>query len=91
MNFNVSDKVVCVDDKPRKAGTTLGLQCGHVYCVRAVFQSPVSGRWGLRVVGIVAPTHPFWNIEYAFYADRFRKVEDVGHPAVADVSEAVTA
>ena len=91
MNIAPNDKVVCVDDKPRKLGTVLGLRCGQVYCVRSVVQSPVTGRWGVHVVGITADIVPFWNIERAFYADRFRKVEDVGHPAVADVREVITA
>ncbi len=91
MNFQPNDKVVCVDAKPRKNRPVCGLQCGQVYCVRSVMQSPVSGKWGIRLVGITLEVVPFWNIEQAFAAERFRKVEDVGHPLILEREIILTA
>lgn len=86
MSFKPNDKVVCVDAK-RRASSDLHrvhgwVQEGCVYCVRSVVQSPFTGKWGVRVVGISADVSPLLNLEYAFYADRFRIISEVGHPEV---------
>lgn len=82
MSFQVSDKVVCVDDKgfpPHIIPNISHLPIeGEVYVVRAVNHDPGSNnRPYVLLVGFTGSIEPRSGLEYGFAAYRFRKLSDV--------------
>lgn len=79
--FNIGDRVVCVDDGIRTDSgmfQTYGsydtkLKIGNLYTVRGVRQEPMG--LCIYLVEIYSPINPQTGIEFAYFANRFRKVD----------------
>jgi hypothetical protein len=77
MSFNVSDKVVCVDDSPGRRTGSRKLVAGQVYVVRESVASARTRTPCVRLVGIINMWCPHYRYELPFDARRFRKLEEV--------------
>lgn len=76
--FNISDKVVCVDDSEPWIGWDSWnepLKRGRVYVIREVRTE--GAKYGCLLVGIYGDVCPFTNEEFGFLQHRFRKLEDI--------------
>jgi hypothetical protein len=78
-NFQVGDKVVCVDDSPPKntCDCQVGknqLRKGAVYVVRGTVNI---GGGGIYLVGIWSITCRDYSIEHPFISSRFRLLSDL--------------
>lgn len=80
--FAVSDKVVCVDDKPRAnhpkiPGYPLPVK-GIIYVVRDAWDDPFASEGALvQLVGFPEVHSPIYGIRMGFTPSRFRKLEDI--------------
>lgn len=73
--FNISDKVVCIDDSPpRVTSLPNSLKKGMIYVVRGG-REMVDG-WGIFLVGINGETIPGFG-ESGWCPHRFRKLDDI--------------
>lgn len=79
MSFQISDKVVCVDDKfsPQASSKISNLPVkGNVYVVRDCFLSKVNNQPVVFIVGSIGIPHSV-DGECGFWSWRFRKLSDV--------------
>jgi hypothetical protein len=80
--FNVSDKLVCVDDSPNaNTGETVPLKKGAIYVVRGMdLDEDILGMVGVLLVGLttgVRTCRDGTGGELGFAASRFRKLSEV--------------
>jgi hypothetical protein len=77
MTFEISEKVVCVDDKLREplpdGCVMVGL--GRTYVVRGTGDAPVHDGPVVYLVGVINPTTD--GSEYGYKACRFRRLSDM--------------
>jgi hypothetical protein len=86
-SFNVSDKVVCVDDVMTPLQLTWcsePIVAGRVYVVRESFQTPNRGLHSVRLVGITLEKMPDGS-EMGWDASRFRTLAEVRAAAIQGV------
>lgn len=77
--FEISDKVVCIDDKFEDyviARTSEIPRQGQVYVVRGIYLCRITQQLGVYLVGINCTFNPYQVCEYAFWAWRFRKLSE---------------
>lgn len=73
-NFQVGQKVVCVDDGIDYLGKATNLSVGKVYTVEAIVPAPMG-------VGLVVSGAYSWHHTKAYRSDRFRPVVERGTDA----------
>lgn len=85
MNFQVGDKVVCVEDYMPHGCSLPALVNGLVYCVDELMFYPwdkPNDAPGVIVSGTPVVIHPRTGLRISYRSSRFRKVSEVGHPAI---------
>jgi hypothetical protein len=76
--FHVGQRVVCVSAPKRPIAGLIDPVTGCVYTVRGIdpIRLPTERTYGIYLEEIHNSLHPIWEVEYSFYADRFRPVKD---------------
>lgn len=78
VSFQISDKVVCVDDSAQGIEPIRDydpIHKGIVYVVSDI--SEILGILGVQIVGAYAGTNPYTGKQHYWRASRFRKLSDV--------------
>lgn len=84
MDIGPGDFVVCVNAAPHRFVPASGLIQGGLYQVREVVTFPNVRGTGLRLCGVIMPTHTNGK-EFAWTIDRFRPIYRPKPDAFADL------
>lgn len=67
-------KVVYLGRLRKNTARTVQLKKGAIYTIREIYQSPVTGNYGVSVAEVINGLHPVFGLEYGYAIHRFRPV-----------------